>query len=339
MSASSGCNARPCTPRRVVLEPCALSIRQMALRLSRVLGPSAESPPAATRSFRANPDGAHAGMTVLVPGKASSTPARLLQGLPGRYSGEHAGSRPGNSQITADLAHQEVVDLVVPGNGAAPVERGLRRGSSSGLPAAQPSAKPPALHAFVPGHSRLAPLPPSRSTSRRPASQKRCKCSRPQPRLDQKCSNRRTAISSGGKSVSTVRHIRLRLTLPRVLCSRRCAQGNRECFQGREGLWSQTNSMLQNFSAIPLSISRRKSTGELLLKPKAAGAVLDPSKGGRSPPARHLRHVQTGLRRQRRCARWDKAGHRDRCCSRRSNAPRVANPQPARPLHHVDQEA
>ncbi|MCP9780684.1 hypothetical protein [Cyanobium usitatum] len=62
----------------------------------------------------------------------------------------------------------------------------LRRGSSPGLPAAPPSEKPPALHAFVPGHSRLAPLPPSRSTSRRPASQQRCKCSRPQPRLDQK---------------------------------------------------------------------------------------------------------------------------------------------------------
>ena len=43
MSARSGCNARPCTQRRVVLEPCALSIRQMALRLSRVLGRSAES--------------------------------------------------------------------------------------------------------------------------------------------------------------------------------------------------------------------------------------------------------------------------------------------------------
>ena len=43
MGASPGCNARPCTPRRVVLEPCALSIRQMALRLSRVLGRSAEN--------------------------------------------------------------------------------------------------------------------------------------------------------------------------------------------------------------------------------------------------------------------------------------------------------
>ena len=43
MGASPGCNARPCTPRRVVLEPCALSIRQMTLRLSRVLGRSAES--------------------------------------------------------------------------------------------------------------------------------------------------------------------------------------------------------------------------------------------------------------------------------------------------------
>ena len=44
---------------------------------------------------------------------------------PGRCSGKHDGSRPGNSQIAADLAHQQGVDLVVPGNGAAPVELGL----------------------------------------------------------------------------------------------------------------------------------------------------------------------------------------------------------------------
>ncbi len=37
----------------------------------------------------------------------------------------------------------------------------LRRGSSPGLPTAPPSAKPPALHAFVPGHSRRALFHPA----------------------------------------------------------------------------------------------------------------------------------------------------------------------------------
>jgi len=112
------------------------------------------------------------------------------------------------------LLHQGGMSLAEEGAAVlAEMVQQLRRGPSPALPAAPPSEKPPALHAFVPGHSRLAPLPPSRSTSRRPASQERCKCSRPQPRLDQKCSNRRTAISSGGKPVSTVRHTRLRLTL------------------------------------------------------------------------------------------------------------------------------
>ena len=68
-------------------------------------------------------------------------------------------------------------------------QHGLQRGSSPGLPAAPPSAKPAALHAFTPGHSRQTPLPPSRSTSRRPASQQRCRYSQLRPRWIQNYRN------------------------------------------------------------------------------------------------------------------------------------------------------
>ena len=65
------------------------------------------------------------------------------------------------------------------------LQRGRQRGSSPGLPAALLLARPTALLGWFTGHSRQVPLPPSRSTNRRPASPQRCRCSQAQPRLDQ----------------------------------------------------------------------------------------------------------------------------------------------------------
>ena len=149
---------------------------------------------------------------------------------PGRCLSEKVGSRPRDSQIGTDLAHQKLLNFSVPGDGTAPVElglvpprvvaafaqegasvlaemalnrqqHGLRRGSSPGLPAAPPSAKPPALHAFVPGHSRLAPLPPSRSTSPRHASRQRCSGSQLRPQQAQHLTNHLTKTRTSLKQI------------------------------------------------------------------------------------------------------------------------------------------